>query len=274
MAVNGQVRAESRAEGFTEPYRQIELAVGEPGVLTKVLVEEGSRVQPGQIVARLDTLVLERTLEIARQRSEFVGALRAAEAELELRTSHLQKLSQLRDRGHATQQELDRAATDLKVAEARVAMAHEELALQRLECQRIEAQIEHRVVRSPIQGVVSHLWHEEGESFLSSDPRVATIVQLNRLKAKFPLDPDSVVTLKVGQDVRLTIDTNTANVSATVESISPVMDAKSATFEVTVGIDNAKETIPSGARCWLEIPSTQSEGTAAIRSSNADLGGR
>jgi RND family efflux transporter MFP subunit len=271
---NGPVRAESRAEGFTEPYRQIELAVGEPGVLAKVLVQEGSRVQPGQIVAQLDTLVLERTLEIARQRSEFVGALRAAEAELELRASQLQQLSQLRDRGHATQRELDRAATDLKVAEARVAMAHEELALQRLECLRIEAQIEHRVVRSPIQGVVSHLWHEEGESFLSSDPRVATIVQLNRLKAKFPLDPEAVVTLTVGQDVRLTLDADTATLPATVESISPVMDAKSATFEVTVAIDNAEETIPSGARCWLEIPPTPSDGTPATRPTKGDVGGR
>ena len=242
-----------RFEGFTEPYHQIELAVGESGVLSEVHVKEGMRVQRDQILARLDTTVLERTLEIARQRSQAVGALRAAQAELELRNKYLQQLSQLYDRGHATQREYDRAATDLKVAEARVAIAEEELALQRLECLRIEAQIERRILRSPISGVVSEVQREVGESFLANDPCVMTIVQLDRLSAKFSLEPARAQVLKAGQSVSVTLGDDASALQGVVESISPVMDAKSATVEITVAIENPDESIPSGVRCWLLV---------------------
>ncbi len=177
--------AEQRFEGFTEPYRKIELAVGESGVLSAVHVKAGSRVREGQILAQLDTSVLERTLDIARQRSESLGSLRASQAELELRTKYWQQLTQLHDRGHATQREIDRAATDVKIAEARVAMAQEELALQRLECGRIETQIERRRLRSPINGIVSDVLRDEGESFFVNDPRILTVVQIDRLRGEF-----------------------------------------------------------------------------------------
>jgi RND family efflux transporter MFP subunit len=245
--------SEAGVEGFTEPYRQIELAVGEPGVLANVDVQPGSRVEPGQIVAQLDTSVLARTLDIARQRSESVGALSAAQAELELRAKYYQQLSQLKDRGHATQREIDRASTDVKVAEARVAMAEEELALQRLECRRIEAQIERRIIRSPIRGVVSDVRCEVGESFMGNDSRILTIVQLDRLRAKFSLEPSVAVQIKAGQTVHVSLGHDTTPLPGTIESVSPVMDAKSATVEVTVRLENPQEANPSGARCWLRV---------------------
>jgi RND family efflux transporter MFP subunit len=254
--------AELGVEGFTEPYRQIELAVGEPGVLTKVEVQAGSRVEQGQIVAQLDTSVLERTLDIARQRAQSVGALRAAQAELELHAKYHQQLSQLKDRGHATQREIDRASADVKVAMARVAIAEEELALQQLECRRIEAQIERRIIRSPIRGVVSEVLCEVGESLSGSDPRILTVVQLDRLRAKFSLEPAVALPMKAGQSIHISLGHQTTPLSGTIEAVAPVMDAKSATVEVTVAIENPHETIPSGARCWLQ---TSQDGAAIDR---------
>ncbi len=51
--------------------------------------------------------------------------------------------------------------------------------------------------------------------------------------------------------MQLQIGVNTIPITATVESVAPVMDAKSGTVEVTVAIDNPNEQISSGARCWL-----------------------
>lgn len=72
-----------RFDGFTEPDRQAELAAGEPGILDKVLVKEGDRVERGQVLAKLDSAVLECTLETARQRSQVEGAVQLAQAEME-----------------------------------------------------------------------------------------------------------------------------------------------------------------------------------------------
>ena len=266
--------AEERIEGFTGPYRQIELAFGESGVLAELRVKEGARVQEGEVLAQLDTTVLERTLDIARQRSESNGALSAAQAELELRTKYWQQLSQLHDRGHATQREIDRASTDVKVAEARVAMAEEEQSLQRLECRRIEAQIERRILRSPLNGVVSEVLRETGESFLANDPRVLTVVQLDRLLARFSVPPELAATLTLDQSVPLMIGSDSRPLDGTVESIAPVMDAKSGTVDVTVAVDNPHEAIASGVRCWLLVRKTTHEEplptryTSATRSEN------
>lgn len=142
--------------------------LAEPGIVDQIAVKEGERVTENQLLAKLDTEVLECTLEIARQRSRSLSALQAAEAEHGLRQKFLEQLSQLHDRGHSTQREIDRAEADLKVAEARVAMAKEEVELQHLECRRIEAQIERRTIRSPLNGVVSEVLRS-GASRLLSD---------------------------------------------------------------------------------------------------------
>ncbi len=263
----------SGLEGFTEPYQQIELAAGEPGVLTDVRVREGTRVRQGELVGQLDTLILERTLEIARQRARSLGASQAADAERTLRRKHVTQLEQLHRRGHATQQELDRAEADLAIAEARYLMAKEELELQGLECRRIEAQIERRQLRSPIDGVVSEVFREAGEAFLANDPRVLTIVQTNRLRAKFAAHPSLAQRLQPRQSVRLVFPDTQATSEAIVESISPVMDAKSGTVSLTVVVENADERIPSGARCVLQLPDDVQRGATETQFTNKKRGG-
>ncbi|MCA9150385.1 MAG: efflux RND transporter periplasmic adaptor subunit [Planctomycetales bacterium] len=252
-----------RFDGLTDPYREIGLAAGEPGVIHEVLIREGEQVEAGQVLAKLDTAVLECTLEIARQRSRSTGALQAAEAERDLRQKYLDQLSQLRDRGHSTQREIDRAEADLRVAEARLAIAQEEIELQLLECRRIEAQIERRTIRAPLTGVVSEVLRDVGESFMSSDARVVTVVQLDRLRAKFPVDPATAAQLTLGQSHEVEFVDSGNRVPAVVETISPVIDAKSDTVLVTVVIDNSEETLRSGARCVLNVPiGSSASGTA------------
>ncbi len=247
------VRAED-VEGFTEPYREIELAAGEPGVLTEVRVQEGSRVAKDELIAALDTDVLQATWELARERSISDGALQATQAELDLRQTQLDQLRTLRDRGHATQRELERADTDLRIAKARMLMAQEELRMHVLEMKRIETQIARRQMRSPIDGVVSEVFKEVGEAFAGNDPRVATIVQLDPLRARFSASPGGAAGLSPGQTVPVFLPDTQQQTDGRVETISPVMDARSGTVQVVVLIDNGGGRVRSGARCVLRLP--------------------
>ena len=256
MGPSNSLRAEE-VEGFTEPYRQIELAAGEPGILTEIRVQEGSRVAEGDLVAALDTDVLCATLELARERATAEGARQASQAELELRQAQLTQLQTLRDRGHATQRELERAETDFRIAQARVVMAEEELRLHQLEMKRIETQIARRQIRSPIDGVVSEVFKEVGEAFVSNDPRVATIVQLDQLRARFSVSPRTAAGLRPGQKVKLYLPETEQQAVGIVETISPVMDAESGTVQVVVVIDNGEEQLRSGARCLFRVPTAE-----------------
>ncbi len=259
VLMTSPLAADVWVEGFTEPYRQIELAAGEPGVVAQLAVQEGDRVTAGQVLGELDNAVLEAMLEIARERAVARGACQAAEAELLLRQTHLEQLGQLRDRGHATQREILRAETDLKVAQARLTMAEDELKMQRLECKRIEAQIARRQIRSPIDGIVSHVYQQIGESVLANDPRVVTVVQLDQLRAKFAVEPQDARSLQAGQLVRLELSAPPQVVEGTVEVVSPVRDAKSSTVQVTIQIDNRQANLASGSRCRLRIDSAETK---------------
>ena len=51
--------AQSGVEAFTEPFHTVDLSPAEPGLLAKLLVEEGDLVKKGQPLAMLDATVLE-----------------------------------------------------------------------------------------------------------------------------------------------------------------------------------------------------------------------
>ena len=48
-------QAAGQFDGFTEPYRSIELASDETGLIENVLVEEGDSIRKGEEIARLSS---------------------------------------------------------------------------------------------------------------------------------------------------------------------------------------------------------------------------
>ena len=242
-------------EGFSEPFAKVELAVIEPGLLDSVAVTEGDSVKPDQVLAKLNSDVLEKGLAIAAQKAKANGTVLAAEAEVRLRKGRLEQIKLLRQRGHATEHEYARALADFDIADARLTLAREEKTLSELEVDRIQTQIERRIVRSPLKGVVSHVHKCVGESFAPGDTMVMTVVQLEQLKAKFALTPQQAEALSVGKPMRVVFPNGSKVTHGNVDHISPVIDAKSGTVEVSVVIDNKKGQYRSGARCLLDIES-------------------
>lgn len=241
-------------EGFAEPFKTIEVVGAvEPGLIVSIGVKEGEVVEPGKVLASLENGVLEASLRIAHRRSQMRGRLEAALAELRMRGDRAEKLRQLRAQGHASAAELERAETDRAVAQAQVMLAEEEIELAALECQRIQAQIEQRIFRSPIQGVVAKIHREEGESLLINDPALMTLVQLDPLRVTFPVSSRSAGELKPGAKFPIEVPEIEATMTGTIERVSPVMDAKSGTVEIHFLVDNLDRGMRSGMRCLLRV---------------------
>lgn len=258
----GMAKSAETIEGFTEPYRTVQVSVSEPGIITELAVEPGRTVQKGDRLLALDTSVLEATLTMAKQKAASTGSVDVAKAELQLRDERLTQIRQLRQRGHATHRELSRAQADLEIAKARLKLATEDQALNELDCRRIQAQIDRRRVKSPYTGVIAEVHREVGEALLITEPQIVTLVQLSRLRSRFPANPSQAARLRVNQRVRLLLpDTNEA-LEGSVERIAPVMDAKSGTIEVQVLIDNADRRWRSGSRCLLEVDSSAKSNNA------------
>ena len=238
-------------EGFTEPYADIELAASEMGILARVDVKEGDLVQTGQLLASLDDTVLQAALKVAHASRNARGTLESATADLETRKVELEKLEELRSRNHASQQEVDRVAGEVRMAAARVQAVREELEIKSLEYERIRAQLNRRQIRSTIDGVVTDIFRAKGEFVSPSQPNVARVVQLDPLRIVYSVPIDRRSEITTGQSVALSIGAAGQPAAATVEFVSPTADASSGTFRVKVQLPNPESQWQAGDRSVL-----------------------
>lgn len=241
-------------EGFTEPYRNIEVAAADSGTVAEIGVREGDVVKVDQALGHLNLDVLTATLEIADRSRNAVGKLKSAEAELRLKSERLEKLLVLLERKHASQEEVDRTQIEREVAEAQLLAVREELAVRELEYARIQHQINQRVFRSPIDGVVIRIYKDQGEFVAPTDPVVMNVVQLDPLTCVFSVPSTIASGLQTEAVVSLQISEARLPVKGTIEFVSPVTDAQSGTVKVKVRLSNESQLYRSGDKCWLQLP--------------------
>lgn len=241
-------------DGFSEPYRDIDVAASEIGIISSIEVKEGDRVTQGQLLARLDETLLQAALDIAKSAMESRGRLESASEELKLQTDMLAKLRDLRTRSHASLQEVERAETQLRIAAARLKAVREDHELKSLEYQRAQLELQRRRLVSPIDGVVTRILKDEGEFVSPADPVILKVVELDPLLVIFLVPAELVRELEVKQTVDVRMPAKATTVQGEVEFVSPTPDPQSGTARVRVRIDNPGEKLPSGATCQLILP--------------------
>jgi RND family efflux transporter MFP subunit len=249
----GSPTAATELEGFTEPCRSLEVAADESGIVAEVLVREGETVSVGQPLVRLNCDLQHSLLAIAEQGAQSEGRLLAAQSELKLRVSRLQKLKQLHTEGHARLEETERAEADVTVAEANMKIALEEQAIRKLEFAKIQTQISRRTIYAPLSGVISQLQKDVGEYVAPNSPDVAVLVQVNVLIANFTLLDSQAQHIEVGKSMPVEF-LGGPTVPGFVDFIAPVNDAQSGTVLVKLRIDNQAGLLRSGQRCRIQLP--------------------
>ena len=241
-------------------FARLKSAPAEPGVLANVQASEGDAVELGQLLGTLDNEVLQIAVKIAKQVAELRGKYEAAKAERDLRSDKLQRLQSL-SVGFAHREEIDRATTDLAVAEANALALEEQRTLDTLEYEKTLALLERRMIRSPAKGVITKVHHEQGEYIAGSTPTVFTIVQLNPLRVVFAAPAAIAREMKLDQSVTIRFPDTRQECNGRVELISPVIDAESGLVRVKVLIPNPGDKFPCGARCVLGARSLSATST-------------
>jgi membrane fusion protein (multidrug efflux system) len=196
-----------------EPLRTIRLAARTEGVLTDVLVEEGDRVEQGQVIARID--VREQRAELARAR-----------ARLSERQASFDRFEQLRNRDYvdlasfeAARAELEIAVTDVDLWETRVAFG---------------------TVSSSISGTVVERYVEPGEA-ISRHAALFSIADLSSLVVRLGLSELDITNLKVGDAVAVHVDAldQEEALEGFIRRVFPAADADSRLITVEVELPSA-----------------------------------
>jgi RND family efflux transporter MFP subunit len=150
-------RLERVYSGRVEPFRNSDTGFERAGLLAEVAVREGDRVSAGQLLARLDTALLQ-----ARRR-ELAAGLAQAEADLALAEATL-----TRHRGSVQQGAVTRQALDEAQAAERAAVAALDLARARVGS--VDLDIARSTLYAPFAGAVTRRLADEGRVLQAGEP--------------------------------------------------------------------------------------------------------
>jgi len=117
----GERKTLLNGSGYVTARRQATVSSKVTGKVVEVLVEEGMKVEAGQILARIDSSNVEKSLHLAEAQLESARkTLDETKANLHQAERELRRASELAANKVASQSELDRAEADAKSLEARL----------------------------------------------------------------------------------------------------------------------------------------------------------
>ena len=271
----------STIEAFTEPMETILVAAPETGIISERHVAVGDAVQAGTLLVTLDNSVLLAEREIAAARADSTAAIDAAAAQLQLEQSRLNKLLLLSRQGAGSAEELARSESEVRVKTANLQAARDEQLFHQLQLKRIDAQIERRKIRSSISGIVLRLEKKIGEYVAATEPNVAEVVNIDKLRARFHVPTAIALQIVRGNELKISVPAITSSgtiassgaiansgsradgtrdsklVTGRVEYVAPVTSADSGTVRIDIVMDNPGHRIRSGIRCLLHTGQLQ-----------------
>lgn len=230
--------------------------IGSPvaGLLAEVLVDQGDIVHPGDVLATLHSEVEQKSVELLEIQALSTAEIEAQESRLALAQTRLDRARDLVERNVGTREQLEAAEAEAEVIARERAIAEMRREVAQLEWQRAQAQLDQRIIRSPINGVVTarHLYSGE---FLHSDARVVTIAQIDPLHVEAFLSVSLYGAVTSDMVLRVYPDSPVEGMfEARIENIDQVFDAASSTFGIRLSLPNPDFAIPAGHRCQVEIP--------------------
>lgn len=204
---------EVTATGNLRPTNQVDVGSEVSGRIDRVLVDVNDRVGRGQVLARINTDVIEDQIKQARAN---VNAARAsvaqARATLGVDTAQLARLQEvyrLSDGKVPSKTELE--AAEANVARDRAAMNSAQANVASAEAQ-LSSAITNRdraVIRSPVSGVVLARQVEPGQTVAASfnTPTLFVIAEdLSQMQLRVSIDEADVGQVKAGQKAAFTVD--------------------------------------------------------------------
>ena len=214
---------------------QVDIAAKYAGRVKEVLVKEGDLVEPGQVLARMDTAELEASLEKARaETARAVADVAQAEAtilqrrsELRLAEVELKRTLTLVEKGHVSKETRDQRQSQRDVAEALLnasrasfTAAQRAVEAKRAEVHRIQTQIDDSVLPAPVVGRVLYRLAEPGE-VLAAGGKVLTLINLMEIYMEIFLPSGQAHRVAVGSAGRIVLDGADFAIPAKVSFVSP-----------------------------------------------------
>lgn len=251
-AIGGGAPAVLNASGYVTARRQATVSSKITGKVEEVFVEEGMRVEAGQVLARLDASQARLSLGLFEARRSAVDKA-LAETEARLREAGLRerRSRDLAGQGIAAPADLDAVAAEVEALEARLAAQREDLVAADRAVALERQNLEDTVIRAPFAGVAISKNAQPGEmiSPISAGggftrTGISTIVDMSSLEIEVDVNEAYIQRVSNGQRVVATLDAYPeVPFPARVITTIPTADRQKATVTVRIGFDQLDSRI-------------------------------
>ncbi|MGV8038800.1 MAG: efflux RND transporter periplasmic adaptor subunit [Thermoanaerobaculaceae bacterium] len=239
----GRVAALLNASGYVTPRVRATVAAKITGRVVEVLVDEGMRVEAGQVLARLDEADVRARLGAAvAERDAAVAAIADLEVNLANAERELVRQQDLEKDGVSSVQALDAARTLAESLKARIVLARRQVASAEAAIGIARQDLDNCVVRAPFSGVAVSKDAQVGEmvspvsaggSFTRTG--ISTIVDMTSLEIEVDVNESYIARVQPGQKVEATLDAYPDwKIPASVRTVIPTADRQKATVKVRI----------------------------------------
>jgi RND family efflux transporter MFP subunit len=241
--------------GTLSAINTIKLASAVPGEILSVPVKVGDNVSKDQPLYILDKKDIKRAADNARLQYEAANhQLATVRDQHTLAKKNFERVKALYDesKGSAVSQadyeQAEKAASSSGVSASKTQVARSKIGMDQAADQLKDADLQ-----SPIEGIVTLLNVEPGQS-VGSGQHIATVINIDQVYVDIQVSETLVNTLKPGMTIETQVPAvSSEQLSATIEWVSPAADAQTRLFPVRVVFDNPDHLIKPGMFATISI---------------------
>ena len=208
------------------------------GIITNILVKEGDKVTKGQLLAKLNTKMLELSIQEMK-------------VNMALATTTFQKQEMLWKQNIGSEmQYLSAKATKEQLAQKLAGMY---------------AQVELARITAPFDGVVDRIFQKKGELASPQTP-FGRIVNLDKVHVYAELSESYLSAVEEGDKVTVNFPTLNFETTATVNQVGAFIDPDNRTFRIKINLNNQKHRIKPNMTAIVSVKTFESDSAISVPS--------
>jgi HlyD family secretion protein len=228
---------------------------GSGGKVVRVLVDAGSWVRAGQVLA-----VVDRSVQV-QQAAQLAAQVDAAKANAALAQSNYERALALQDRGFVSKAEIESKKATRDAAYAQVRVAQAQLAGTRAEIGRLD-------ITAPTSGLILARNVEVGQIVGPGSADLFRLALGGEMEMKAQVAQQDLAAVHVGMPATVTPTGTSQSTSGTVWQVAPVIDPQSRQGEVRISVPYSPAIRPGG---FAEAKITAGSTTAPLLPQSAVL---
>jgi RND family efflux transporter MFP subunit len=237
---------------------QVDLAAQRDGVVVQVLVETGTSVKTGQILARLDDRQLTADKDAAAAKARSTEAdLRNWETTANVARAQRDRAEQLWANKIIAQSEEEKAKFQYDASEFEVERQREDLKVAQATQRSLELELEKTRITAPFDGVIARRYIRAGQEVGKND-RLFWISAVAPLRVKFALPEAYLGHVRKGTELVVVASSDPDDLhEAKVVLVGPVVDPSSDTIDITAELQGSVADLRPGMTANIRLKNPQ-----------------